>query len=221
MLVTAYVVIAEYGPYSSNSSCGHSIETTPIDPPYYSFGAKSTDSQSNIFQAYNNFLNFYAVERCSNAQHYPALLPSTPVFPDDGIISNPNSTLTRKIKIAIGIAIPAFLLLTTVSAFILFRRYRKRKRAETLSSPDLVSGVRFGVDDKPEIDAEERKQYELGSEEISAEMDTQPHCVEIEGNDGQNEMLVEGTSRAIALLMTHELLGEEHCKELDASNPAN
>ena len=61
----------------------------------------------------------------------------------------------------------------------------------------------------------------MDSEEISAEMDTQPHCVEIGSNDGQNEMLVEGTSRGIALLMTHELLGEEHCKELDASNPAN
>jgi len=222
---TAYVVVTAYtitqsffDKRISNSTCQIYLgpEQTVILKTPYSFDAKSTDSVDTIFEAYAEFYNSQDIGECSNAEYPSASLPSTPVFTNDGIISRSTTPSKQKTRVPIAVIIPVLVLVLALSAFVLIRRYRKRKLARRTEMIDSGSGAMIGVDMKPEMDAEERMIYELQAREIQIEADGSRERIEIEGSQDTHEMSAEKTERKVSVLETHELRGEEHSKELEA-----
>ena len=106
-------------------------------------------------------------------------------------------------------------LIILLLCFVTIRRYRKeRSQATLVKQPDMTSDTQLYVDQKAELEDEERRKYELSSTGIMYEM---------EGEDRIFEMPSDaGTQTKIASLQgIHEMRGAEHSKELEVPGNAS
>lgn len=133
--------------------------------------------------------------------------PSSPTSSNAPAASGPKTSLSVGAKIALGVVVSVFL--STVSALAIrwILRHRKRKLENRSNEAGTLSdeGQPY-LQQKGELEAEEKRKYELQAEERRYELadDNQTH--EMAATDSPHEM---STQR------TQELRGEEHSQELD------
>lgn len=124
------------------------------------------------------------------------------------ITSSPHG-LDKREKIGIGLAIPIAAILSVLIGIASWRRIQKRRtgtpidEAATLA-PDHTQPY---LQQKAELEAEERRQYELHAQETRYEMAGEPAIQEISSDEGVRR-----------LSRLQELRGEEHSKELEVPN---
>ena len=103
-------------------------------------------------------------------------------------------------------------LMILLLCFVAIRRYRrKRSQATLVKQPDMTSDTQLYVDQKAELEDEDRRKHDLSSTGIMYEM---------EGEDRIFEMPSDaGTKPKIAGI--HEMRGAEHSKELEVPGNAS
>lgn len=92
---------------------------------------------------------------------------------------------------------------------MIIRRYRKkRSQAATTKHPETASNTQPYLDQKAELEDDERIRHELEAGSIMHEMDGEDTVFEMPG-DGNSRMQLTSTNR------THELRGPDHSQELE------
>lgn len=133
--------------------------------------------------------------------------PSLPTSSIASATSRPTISLSVGAKIALGVVISVFL--STVSALAIWSilRHRKRKLVNRSNGTRTLSdeGQPY-LQQKGELEAEEKRKYELQAEERRYELADDSQTREMAATDSPHEM---STQR------TQELRGEEHSRELD------
>lgn len=139
---------------------------------------------------------------------------STPVAagpnrnPTQSVPTNPSGSYDEKVKIAQGVAIPVTLLGLVLLGFVI---YKRRKTKKTLKEQD-ASSQRQGspredsqpyLQQKAELEAEEKRKYELEARERRLEMGTEVERYELPVEEGR------------MIQTRQELRGEEHSTELE------
>lgn len=143
---------------------------------------------------------------------------STPLLPTTS--SAPKSIpleLSERNKIVIGTVLPAVAIVSVLLCTAYLRRRWKRRHSdkEKNDSADSSENIQPYLQQKSELDCEERRQLELDAQERRFEMDGVDTRCENEGVSSSHEVPVEGRRQGLlSLEMLHELKGEEHSKEL-------
>ncbi|KAL8896444.1 MAG: hypothetical protein Q9207_007701 [Kuettlingeria erythrocarpa] len=116
---------------------------------------------------------------------------------------------TTQTKIAVGVASPIIIILISALTFLGIIHYRKNKRrAQSISAkPESSTEDQPYLQQKGELDAEERRRFELDAEQKK---------YELEGDNDIHELPTTSNSCARTRLDRHEVRGEEQCKELRA-----
>lgn len=132
-----------------------------------------------------------------------------PISGNSTIKSVPGSrheTLDEQAKIGIGVAIPFVVGALLLLALLLWRRYRKNKGANAATAEHVESeGVQPYLQQKPELEAEEKRKQELDAEE---------RRYELNGESEIHEMSDTSNNALPASRVLQELRGEEHAREL-------
>ncbi len=124
--------------------------------------------------------------------------------------SSPAPTGLNKIaKIGSGVALPVIGIAALFLATILWQRRRKKRRITSSGGVSLQQDNQPYLQQKAELEAEEKRKHELEATERRCEMD---------GKDATHEVAEEPHDREIpSLRIRHELSGAEHSHELEAS----
>ncbi len=114
--------------------------------------------------------------------------------------------------IIVSVVVPTIGLVTFLLCFIILRRYRKKRRQAAIKNQwDMTSNTQLYVDQKAELEDEERRKFELDAGGITYEM---------EGEDRIFEMPTTAEMRLASLRETHEMRGVEHSQELGVPGSA-
>lgn len=111
--------------------------------------------------------------------------------------------------IILSIVVPSAGLIILLLYFIFIRRYRKKRSlAASTNHPAMTSNVQLYLDQKAELEDEERRKHEL---------DAGGNTYEMEGKDCIFEMPGAGNTetRSASCDKVHELRGAEHSRELE------
>ncbi|MCJ1460201.1 hypothetical protein MMC28_010580 [Mycoblastus sanguinarius] len=129
-----------------------------------------------------------------------------------------------RLKIIIGITVPVLVLTLPLCLLFLLYRHQKRSSAGVILTEDpntheskIHQEPGPFLQQKPELDDEERRRHEMQADEIRNEMEGEASRFEMEGEDDRQEVEAEELGRRVipSLEMRHELRGEEHAKELE------
>lgn len=102
-------------------------------------------------------------------------------------------------------------------AVIYLRRRRRRQRSLDKGKGGVAEPSEENqpyLQQKAELEAAQKRQLELDGREVRYEMDGAQTRHEVEGAESANEMSERPWLQG-SLLLTHELRGEEHSKELE------
>ena len=129
-----------------------------------------------------------------------------------------SSGFTAKDKAATGVVISVVATISLVLGILFYlRRQRKRSNSgkDTYKSEEEIQPY---LQQKAELDAEEKRRLELEAVEVRYEMDGSDHRNEMpaQGSEVGNEVDTIERSALSSLRERHELRGEEHSKELEA-----
>ena len=221
IVFTAYSIISQY---SAEGSC---VTTTglPISlvPPYSRLRPTSIPASDFESIAGSSLLTHLGFSSCiGRGQEVTPIalvngsLPSAnttstgaPISGNSTAIPVPGSrheTLVEQAKIGIGIAIPFVVGALLLPALLLWRRYRKKKGANAATAEHVESeGVQPYLQQKPELEAEEKRKQELDAEE---------RRYELNGESEIHEMSDTSNNGLPASRVLQELRGEEHAREL-------
>lgn len=116
--------------------------------------------------------------------------------------------LETKYKVVIGVIVPITFIALTLTCILTWRRFQKRKVVASgiaaMISTESSQDAQPYLQQKAELEAEERRRHELEAEERQFEVD---------GTNEIHEMITEGATRRISALQ--ELRGPEHSQELE------
>ena len=115
----------------------------------------------------------------------------------------------KEIEIAIGVAIPVAFLVLVSLGFFAYRRWRIHKKLKEVNAMSPKQGSLHEdrqpyLQQKAELEAEEKRKHELEARERRYEMD----------NEGERYELPVG-EQGVVIRTRQELRGEEHSKELE------
>ena len=96
------------------------------------------------------------------------------------------------------------------------RRKQNKSRKDTNNSADASGETQPYLQQKAELEAEEKRRLELEAVEVRYEMDGADNITEMPGNDIRNEIDTAAEPEMSSLRKKHELRGEEFSKELEA-----
>ena len=200
------------------------VEQESYDPDGYSIF---------LNESYSSFLNTKGLEGCTAlipaSQAIPAYLgalaavsaTAAPLTISVGssatvtsIAASPSSSTpgqhvhhTR--TIIVSVVLPTVGLMILLLCVIVVRRYRKKRSyAASTVHPETTSETRIYLDQKAELEDEERRRHELEAGGRVHEMDGQDTVFEMPGND-KSRMQLASSHR------THELRGPDHTQELE------
>lgn len=194
-----------------------------------------TDEKYSGFldDAYSSFYEEIGYKGCvatlPPSQIYPmyigevAYTPETALPSATPVDSSPTSLLSTKPTessgsvrratsvriIIVSVVLPTSLLVTILLCFVLIRRYRKkRSQAFSANHPAMTSNVQLYVDQKAELEDEDRRKQVLEAIDIRHEMG---------GEDMMFEMSSDGNTQIDFSLSNQrqELRGAEHSNELE------
>ncbi len=174
------------------STCGlgvNVVEDIPTntvnlaDSTLLSFASVSTPSDTSSESAnYSNTL----------ASTAPGINPNTPILPSR-TFDGPSSGINTGAKVAIGAFIPVIGIASL--SFVTIYLWRKRRRAQSTKSnkntSDSLDDTQPYLQQKAELDSEERRQLELDAQELRYEMDGAVEMYELEGSGDSHEVAAE------------------------------
>lgn len=144
----------------------------------------------------------------------------TPLPPAANLAPKDDSgRLPKKDIIAIGVVISGVTILIVLLGMAQWRNRRRHKHTAQTEG-DLAESSEDAqpyLQQKAELEAEERRQLELDAQDLQFEMEGTQARHEIGGTDNQNELSAESVQGNGSGGLLHELRGEEHLKELDGS----
>lgn len=202
-LSTAIDSFSDYLGFSDCSGGGENVRITSLSslPVATVFATPTASDQSSLTPVPTGSRN--STQSSSTRTNTPSQ-NSTQSVP-----THSSESYDEKAKIATGVAIPVASLGLVLLAFVV---YRRRKTRKTLKEQDASSQRQESpredtqpyLQQKAELEAEEKRKYELEARERRLEM----------GNEGERyELPVEGEGRMIRA--RQELRGEEHSTELE------
>ena len=229
LLFTTYNVASEY---SSNGQCQLTLGSFVTVSPAFSVSQPATFNSTEFMStATDDFYNYLGFSTCSGGgENVTATGIAAPTASDPSPLTpvtsgqNQNSTNSisthssgsydrkaydKKVKVANGVAIPVALLGLVLLGFLV---YRRRKPKKTLKDEDATSpkegtpheDTQPYLQQKAELEAEEKRKHELEARERTHEM----------GNEGERyELPVE--EEDLMVRTRQELRGGEHSTELE------
>lgn len=204
-----------------------------------SFGTK--DASASITAEYSFFLDhaYSSLNAAIGYERCTAALPPSPVVPTpfypryimssssalatatalDSTTKAESSVSVRRINttqiIIVSVTVTTAGLMILLFCFVAIRRYRKKRSQATLvKQPDMTSDTQPYVDQKAELEDEERRKHELSSTGIMYEMEGENRIFEMPSDAGTRTKLT-------SLQGIHEMRGAEHSKELEVPGNAS
>lgn len=170
--------------------------------------------------AYSSFYAFEGLEGCTatlpSSQSVPTYLgqiatASATALPS--VIPTVNSVPVRHIRstqiIIVSVVVPTAGLTILMLGIIIIRRYRKkRSQAAFANYSETTSNTQPYVDQKAELEDEERRKHELEATEIRYEMEGEDKIFEMPGDGNAITGIAPSNNR-------QELRGAEHSRELE------
>lgn len=202
---------------------------------YITKDASAMTAEYSFFldQAYSSLNAVIGYERCT------AALPPSPVVPTllyplvvtssssasatatalDSTTRAKGSVSVRRINttqiIIVSVTVTTAGLMILLFCFVAIRRYRKKRNQATLvKQPDMTSDTQPYLDQKAELEDEERRKHELSSRGIMYEMEGENRIFEMPSDAGTRTKLT-------SLQGIHEMRGAEHSKELEVPGNAS
>lgn len=226
----SYIVFEGYSITSAYSSNGSCITTTGsllnVSPLYSVLKPASIPTSVFLPTAVSSFVDYLGLPTCIGgvndvpvssitlAQLLPSATSTGSPIPSTGNPTEASTStsyhhhLDEQATIGIGIAIPVVVIALLLLAVFLWRRSRKIKKANVTEVQDTISEDRQPyLQQKAELEAEEKRKHELEAEERRYELDGESRIHEISEN----------SHGLPSLRARQELRGEDHSKELDAS----
>lgn len=211
----------------------YEISVQPIDPLYVSDGIYIEKNASSSTAEFSAFLNnaYSSLEAMVGYEGCTATLPPSPVIPAFVNLSPASATASASTTpaessavalplateghvhsthiIIVSVVVPTAGLMILLLCFIVIRRYRKkRSQAVFTNEPDKTSNTQLYVDQKAELEDEERRRHELDAGGTTYEMEGEDRRFEMPG-DGNTQLRLASSNK------TQELRGAEHSKELE------
>lgn len=135
---------------------------------------------------------------------------STTALPSAAESSVPMRRVHSKEIILVSVVVPITGMLMLLFCFIVIRKYRKkRSQAAFANLSAMTSNGQLYVDQKAELEDEQRIKHELESQGIRHEMEGEDSMFEMPGAENTRIGLAPSNR-------THELKGVEHSQELEA-----
>lgn len=189
-------------------SCTNSSYSTFLDDAYSSFkedvgyeGCTATLPPSQFFPTFIGGLALATALPSAT----PAATALSSASPTKGSVPFRHAHSTLIISVVVPVAGLMILLL----CFIVIRRYRKkRSQAGLTDQSEMTSNVQLYVDQKAELEDENRRRHELEAGVIRHEVEGEDKIFEMPGNGNSRTGLVSSNQ-------TQELGGAEHSKELE------
>ena len=233
--IASYIVFTAYSITSGYSSAGFCVTTSglPISvvPPYSVLRPTSIPASDFESVAGSSLLHHLGFSSCIGpAENVTPTALVNGSLPSGSLLSassasteapiSGNSTVQpvpgsrhqtpdEQAKIGIGIAIPFVVGALLLLALLLWRRYRRNKGANAATAEHVESeGAQPYLQQKPELEAQEKRKQELDAEERRYELD---------GESGIHEMSDRSNNDLPASRVLQELRGEEHARELGVS----
>ena len=226
VVFTAYSITSEY---SSNNTCvTTSGPAISVLPPFSVLRPASVPASEFQTTAEVSFIDHLGFASCSGSGELVAstalINGSLPIGPLTSAIAASTETtipgnatgptlpssrhysLDSQARIGIGVGIPAAVVTIFLLALLSWRRARKNKKANVLKGEDTVpEDNQPYLQQKAELEAEEKRKHELEAEERRYELD---------GESRIHEML-DVDSRGLSSHTRQELRGEEFSRELE------
>lgn len=226
LLFTAYSVT------SKSSVSGNCIQISSSPVPLVTpqvfpvpFTVESANYSSFLDDTYSSFYAKLGYEGCTPTLQPSQVLPAyqggwidSATAAETSATALPSATSTedsapvRRVHsvqiIIISVVVPTAGLMILL-CFIVIRRYRKKRSKVAIANhPSMTSNVQLYVDQKAELEDEERRKQELDGEGVRYEMEGEDRIFEMPGNLCTRMELASYSK-------THELRGAEHSKELE------
>lgn len=222
-LVDQYIVPVGIVPRSSSGSSYIRKDASAITAEYSFF----------LDQAYSSLNAAIGYERCTAALPPSPVVP-TPFYPRyvpssssalatatalDSTTKAKSSVSVRRINttqmIIVSVTVTTAGLIILLFCFVAIRRYRKKRSQATLvKQPDMTSDTQPYLDQKAELEDEERRKHELSSTGIMYEMEGENRIFEMPSDAGTR-------TKSTSLQRIHEMRGAEHSKELEVPGNAS
>lgn len=200
----------------------HSGVPLPIDPPLTFSRPADVDTRQKLlpYEAASSLATSLGYNACNvtvNAVNTPsptlassAVISTTPNTQSSATNTTSDSHtvkthLSVQAKLSIGVVIPLVAIITCLLIALFCFRQRLRKLSSSKEKTPLASnGDAAYLQQKGELDAKERRKYELHAGRIHYEL----------GGDEIHEIATDGDRCEFPTSWRPELRGEEHCKEL-------
>lgn len=142
----------------------------------------------------------------------------TDVSPESATTSYSRKGLSMSEKVAIGVVVPIIAIASFLLGMIHLQRRRKRSllAKENSNIGNSADNIQPYLQQKAELEAEEKRRLELEAEEIRYEFDDAERVHEIPGGEVRNELDTHVRPGMPTLRGMHELRGEDCSKELEA-----
>lgn len=175
-------------------------------------GCAATLPPSQVYPTYNGEAVHTAVagfSAATPAESSPTAILSTSPPEISGSVQRAHSART----IIVSVVVPTTALVIILLCLVVIRIYRKkRKQAASTKLLDITSDVQPYMDQKAELEDEERRRHELDADGRTYEMEGVDSIFEMPGNGDAGTM----SARSDRI---QELRGAEHSKELEV--PSN
>ena len=175
---------------------------------------------SFLDDAYSSFLSYAGYQGCT-ASIPPSQFVPTYLGDKVAVSATAASTATltasstsgrqahHALAIILSVVLPTLGFMLLLLCFVIIRRYRKKRFHASLAvSSKTTSDTRLYMDQKAELEDEERRRHELEATGKVHEMDGQDTVLEMPGNNDSRMQLA--SSHII-----HELRGTDHTQELE------
>lgn len=232
--LTAYSVISKSA--VKGTCVRHTGSPVPLLDPYLELAYKSSSSDfENSFYAEDRTADFSDAWSSANSglktqlgyEDCTAASLSSSVVPNWYLPSATASLSATLVKssvpashnhttqiVILSVIVPTVALMIILVGFIAIRRYRKkRSQAVVTSQSTTTTDTQLYVDQKAELEDEERRKHELDGAGISYEMEGEDRIFEMpSGRDAETSVA--------SIRATQELRGLEHSQELDVPGTA-
>lgn len=191
-------------------NCSNSLYTAFLDDAYSSFeedvGYEGCTATLPPSQSFPTFVGKLALATALPSAT-PAATALSSASPPKGLVPVRGAHSTQ--IIIISVLVPVAGLMILLLCFIVIRRYRKkRSQAGLTDQSEMTSNVQLYVDQKAELEDENRRRHELEAGVIRHEVEGEDKIFEMPGNGNSRTGLVSSNQ-------TQELGGAEHSKELE------
>lgn len=179
----------------------------------------SQDGYSSFLDdTYSSFLASEGLKGCT------ALIPPSQVLPtylgnlaEVSVTAAPSTTASSTPRqqvhhtgtIILSVLLPTAGLMILLLCVVILRRYRKKRSHSALAvDPKTTSDTQLYLDQKAELEDDERRRHELEAGRIMHEMNGQDTVFEMPGDNNSRTQLASSHR-------THELRGPDHTQELE------